>query len=130
MVYNRLWFDDGLFGLTIGGGAITNPGRYLVLLPPIDGATAATGTPYFTENAGDQFMAWDSSITFNFMPTQNITWLFEIIHRQSSVPYFSGPGGVTPPGGNNGNPGELIPGWAPDLVKYENRMEIALMVRI
>ncbi len=40
MVYNRLWFDRDRFGLTIGGGAINNPGRYLVLVPPINGATA------------------------------------------------------------------------------------------
>ena len=43
----------GSFGLTIGGGAMTNPGRYLVLVPPINGATAASGTPYFTANPGD-----------------------------------------------------------------------------
>ena len=34
--------------LTLGGGAINNPGRYLVLIPPINGATAFSGTPYFT----------------------------------------------------------------------------------
>src|SRR5207247_6736058 len=39
MVYNRLWFHKDSFGLTIGGGKINNPGRYLVLLPPINGAT-------------------------------------------------------------------------------------------
>src|SRR5262249_589857 len=38
MAYNRFWFHKDLFGLTLGGGAITNPGRYLVLLPPINGA--------------------------------------------------------------------------------------------
>ena len=27
---------------------MNNPGRYLALTPPINGATAATGTPYFT----------------------------------------------------------------------------------
>ncbi|MDT9136366.1 hypothetical protein RSW15_24855, partial [Escherichia coli] len=47
--YNRFWFDRDHYGLTIGGGKINNPGRYLVLLPPINGATAASGTPYFTE---------------------------------------------------------------------------------
>ena len=41
------------FTLTVGGGEITNPGRYLVLMPPINGATAASGTPYFSENPGD-----------------------------------------------------------------------------
>src|SRR5438132_3485938 len=53
MLYNRLWFDNDRYGLTIGGGQINNPGRYLVLLPPINGATAASGTPYFTENPGE-----------------------------------------------------------------------------
>jgi hypothetical protein len=38
MFYDRTWFDHDLFGLTIGGGQMSNPGRYLTLLPPIDGA--------------------------------------------------------------------------------------------
>ncbi len=63
MFYNRFWFDRDKYGLTLGGGKINNPGRYLVLLPPINGATAASGTPYFTENPGDQFKAWDASGT-------------------------------------------------------------------
>ena len=33
MFYNRLWFDNDKYGLTIGGGQINNPGRYLVLAP-------------------------------------------------------------------------------------------------
>ena len=43
MLYNRLWFHKDLYGVTLGGGQINNPGRYLVLLPPINGATAALG---------------------------------------------------------------------------------------
>ena len=30
MVYDRYWFDKDLFGFTLGGGVINNPGRYLV----------------------------------------------------------------------------------------------------
>jgi hypothetical protein len=41
MIYNRLWFHKDLYALTLGGGQINNPGHYLVLLPPINGATAA-----------------------------------------------------------------------------------------
>ena len=63
MVYNRFWFHKDLYALTIGGGEINNPGRYLVLLPPINGATAISGTPYFTENPGDPYKAWDVSAT-------------------------------------------------------------------
>jgi hypothetical protein len=41
---------------------INNPARNLVLLPPIDGATAALGTVYFTENPGDSYKAWEASM--------------------------------------------------------------------
>ena len=104
MAYNRLWFHKDLFALTMGGGMMNNPGRYLTLLPPINGAWAARGTPYFTENPGDKAHMWDSTINFQYMPRQYITWWAEAGYRHSDVPYFAGRGGVTPPGGNNGFP--------------------------
>jgi hypothetical protein len=130
MTYQRLWFHRDLFAFTLGGGAINNPGRYLVLLPPINGATAISGTPYFTENPGDQFRAWDASATFDYMPRQFITFRWEYNHRASNVPYFSGPGGITPQGGNTGPPGSFVPGFTPDLKKYENRFTIAILVKM
>jgi hypothetical protein len=130
MIYNRLWFGQDRYGLTLGGGAITNPGRYLVLMPPINGATAFSGTPYFTENAGDQFSAWDASVTLDYMPDEFVTFRIEFDHRHASVPYFAGPGGVTPPNGNTGAPGSLVPGWTPDLRNTENRINCALMVKL
>jgi hypothetical protein len=130
MAYNRFWFHKDLFAVTLGGGAVTNPGRYLVLLPPINGATAFSGTPYFTENPGNRFKAWDASATFDYMPRQFVTFRWEYNHRASNVPYFSGPGGVTPPGGNTGLPGSFVPGWTPDLRKYENRFTIAVLVKM
>ena len=129
MAYNRLWFHKDLYGFTFGGGKINNPGRYLVLLPPINGATATSGTPYFTENPGDPYKAWDISGTFDYMPSQYITFRWEVNHRAASVPYFSGSGGITPPGGNTGAPGSVVSGWTPDLVKDENRMNWALLVK-
>jgi hypothetical protein len=142
MVYNRLWFDRDRYALTLGGGKINNPGRYLVLLPPINGATAASGTPYFTENPGDPYKAWDVSGTFDWMPSQYITFRWEYNHRAANVPYFSGSGGVTPPGGNNGAPGSFVclsgfttcngsptNTWLPDLRKTENRLNMAILVK-
>jgi hypothetical protein len=129
MVYNRLWFHKDLYGFTLGGGKINNPGRYLVLLPPINGATAATGTPYFPENPGDPYKAWDASATFDYMPSQYITFRWEYDHRAANVPYFTGRGGLTPPGGNNGNPSAIVSGWSPDLVKDENRLDLAILVK-
>jgi hypothetical protein len=146
MIYNRTWFHRDMFGFTVGGGKINNPGRYLVLLPPINGATAATGTPYFTENPGDPYKAWDMSTTFDYMPSQYITFRWEANYRAANVPYFSGRGGVTPPGGNNGHPGSFTcldgsvaatptscpPGvglWTPDLRKNETRLNMAILVK-
>jgi hypothetical protein len=130
MAYQRFWFDHDKFGATIGGGVMANPGRYLVLLPPINGATASTGTPYFTQNPGDKFRAYDFQGTFDYMPSQFVTWRVEFTQRGANVPYFTGPGGLTPPGGNNGSPGSLIDGWTPDLRKRENRWIFALLVKL
>lgn len=129
MVYNRLWFKHDKYGLTAGGGAIDNPGRYLVLLPPINGATAVSGTPYFTENPGDKFRAWDTQMTFDYMPSPFVIFRSEFNHRAANVPYFSGRGGVTPPGGNSGPAGSVVEGWAPDLRKLENRLTFAMLVK-
>ena len=129
MLYNRLWFAKDKYGLTLGGGKINNPGRYLVLLPPINGATATSGTPYFTENPGDPYKAWDASTTLDYMPSQYITFRWEYNYRAASVHYFSGPGGVTPPGGNQGPPGSVVNGFTPDLRRTENRLNFAILVK-
>ncbi len=129
MAYQRLWFVNDHLGITLGGGAIVNPGRYLVLVPPINGATAFSGTPYFTQAPGDRYSAWDMQATADFMPSEWITLRAEYTHRAANVPYFTGPKGVTPPGGNQGTPGSLVTGWTPDLVKLENRLTLAMMLR-
>jgi hypothetical protein len=129
MLYNRLWFAKDRYGFTLGGGKINNPGRYLVLIPPINGATAASGTPYFTANPGDPFKAWDASATFDYMPSQYITFRWEFDHRAANVPYFSGRGGITPTGGNQGTPGSLVDNFTPDLRRDENRLNMAIMVK-
>ena len=130
MAYQRFWFHKDLFAVTLGGGGINNPGRYLVLLPPVNGATAITGSPYFTQSPGDPYKAWDASTTFDYMPRQFITWRFEYNHRASNVPYFTGNGGITPHGGNTGDPTALVPGFFPDLRKRENRFIIAVLVKL
>ncbi|HEV2398090.1 MAG TPA: outer membrane beta-barrel protein [Candidatus Sulfotelmatobacter sp.] len=158
MAYNRFWFHKDLFGLTLGGGKINNPGRYLVLLPPINGETAitaATSSPYFTENPGDPFKAWDSSVTFDYMPKQYITFRWEYDYRHASVPYWSGRGGITPPGGNTGSPEDFVCNngvssgatvlasaaafctspqqnssvWFPDLRKNEQFIDLSILVK-
>ena len=113
MLYDRTWFNKDKYAFTIGGGKINNPGRYLVLLPPINGETASSASissPYFSENPSDPYKAWDTSFTYDYMPRQWLTFRWEYDYRHASVPYWTGRRGITPPGPggvpytNNGYP--------------------------
>ena len=136
MFYNRVWFNHDKMAWTIGGGVMKNPGRYLVLYPTGDASplpnpnspTQTQGTHPFSANPGDQFEGWDCSTNFDFMPNQSITFRVELVHRESSVPYFAGSGGVTSPTGYTTTP--LPADWKPDLVKMENRIIFAVLFRI
>jgi hypothetical protein len=97
MAYDRTWFNHDLYAITLGGGFMNNPGRYLALTPPINGATAATGTPYFTQQPGQKLYQWDTQLNFQYMPKDWITWWTEVTFRHSDVPYWTGSGGMTPP---------------------------------
>jgi hypothetical protein len=130
MLYNRFWFLHDTVGFSFGGGAMVNPGRYLVLTPPINGATAATGSAYFSQAPGDDYKAWDMTLTLDYMPSQFVTFRGEYTHRAANVPYFAGPGGITPKDGNTGAPGSSVDGFAPDLQKAEDRVMFAILVRI
>ena len=156
MIYNRILFKKDILGLTLGGGEMSNWGRYLTLLPPINGADAVTGSPYFTELPGQRAHMWDSTVTLQYMPKQYITWWGEVGYRHSDIPYFAGRGGVTPPGyplgGTNGAPGQFacmsgapsgasdLPTatsncsgsggvWFPDLRRSETKISLGVMVK-
>jgi len=153
MVYNRIWWHKDLFAMTLGGGAINNPGRYLTLVLPVNGADAISGTPYFPSYPGAPFKAWDSTATFDFMPSQFTTFRLEFGYRHSNVPYWSGRGGITPPGGNNGAPADYVCGsgassgqtdltaaqaacggpgsvWFPDLRRGQALLMLSVMVKL
>jgi hypothetical protein len=105
MAYNRIWWHKDLLATTIGGGWMNNPGRYLTLVLPVNGADAISGTPYFPAYPGAPLKAWDTTATLDYMPSQFATFRLEFGYRHTNVPYWSGRGGITPPGGNNGFPG-------------------------
>lgn len=136
MVYHRLWFNRDRMAWTLGGGVMTNPGRYLVLYPTGDASplpnpnnpTQTLGTHPFSANPGDEFKGWDASTNFDYMPNQSITFRVELVHREANVPYFAGSGGVTSPTGYTTTP--LPADWKPDLVKVENRLIFAVLFRI
>lgn len=136
MMYHRVWFHQNRFAWTVGGGLMTNPGRYLVLYPTGDASplpdpndpTKTEGTHPFSANPGDQFRGWDISTNLDWLPNDNMTVRLELVHRESSVPYFAGRGGVTSPTGYTTTP--IPQGWAPDLVKSEDRLILAILFRL
>jgi hypothetical protein len=84
--------------------------------------------------------------TFDWMPKEYITFRWEATHRHAYVPYWSGAGGITPPGGNNGFPSEYacmnggpsltVAGcaanggvWYPDLRENETLIDLDIPVK-
>ena len=154
MAYNRWWWHRDLFALTVGGGQINNPGRYLTLVLPINGADAISGTPYFPAYPGATFKAYDGTATFDWMPSQFATFRLEFGYRHTNVPYWSGRGGITPPGGNNGSPADFVCSsgassgqtdltlaetacgggkssiWFPDLREGQALLSLSIMVKL
>ena len=135
MFYNRMWIGKKI-AWTFGGGWMKNPGRYLVLyptgqaspLPNPNNPTQSEGAFPFSANPGDQSEGWDCSSNLDFMPNQSLTFRVEFVHRESSVAYFAGKGGVTSQTGYS--TATLDPDWRPDLVKSENRILFALLFRL
>ncbi len=149
MLYHRIWFGDGMkWGWTAGGGFMSNPSRYLSLVPP----GLATDSFLAASTPGSKMSGWDASTCIDFNPNQFMTLRFELVHRFMNVPYFNGPGGVSGPTGYTANPansfnpnsyipnpptvvnglGQTVanPNFVPfDLVNSESRFIIALITR-
>jgi Putative beta-barrel porin-2, OmpL-like. bbp2/Carboxypeptidase regulatory-like domain len=153
MAYNRWWWAHDQLAATLGGGWMNNPGRYLTLVLPINGADAISGTPYFPAYPGAPLKAYDGTATLDWMPSQFATFRLEFGYRHTNVPYWSGREGITPPGGNNGLPQYFVcnsgatagtadltqayaacggPGsvWFPDLRKGQALLSFSIMVKL
>jgi hypothetical protein len=87
------------------------------------------------------------------MPKQYITFRWEYDYRHANVPYWSGRGGITPPGVNNGSPtdfacitgvssgqttlpaaetacgGGMSSVWFPDLRRDESFIDMSILVK-
>jgi hypothetical protein len=136
------------WGTTIGGGFISNPSRYLALVPP----GLATDSFLAASTPGSKMAGWDASATVDYSPNQFLTLRMEFVHRFMNIPYFNGPGGVSGPTGYTANPatsfnpnsyisnpatitnaqGQTVPNpnFVPfDLVKSETRVILALIAR-
>jgi hypothetical protein len=141
MVYQRFWLFDEL-AFTVGGGMMSNPGRYLVLAPTgiaspfqplsIQGVSynsplAGNQQQFFSLNPGTTFNAQDWELGIQYMPNELITYDLEYNHRQADTSYFAGHGGVTSPDGYSTT--SVPPGWRTDLAKSDSRIIAAMLLR-
>jgi hypothetical protein len=137
MMYHRVWFGD-FFAVTAGAGFMSNPSRYLVLAPtgnasgvpqPLStqGVQYVPPTSGYDMNFGTHFNAWDYEFGIQYMPIEQFTFDLEFNHREADTAYFAGHGGVTSPDGYITT--MAPPGWRADLVKYDDRIIGAWLVR-
>jgi hypothetical protein len=123
---NRMWFNHNKLALTLRGDYVTNPGGYLAFSPAAPGAIP---NDYDIAIAnGDKLKMTQLAATFDVMPSDHVTFRCEFAHRNSNVPYFAGPGGTTSQTGFITDAPD--PTWKPDLRKTENRIIVAVNVRL
>ena len=96
---------------------------------------------------------WDATLNFQYYPREFLTFWWEAGYRHSNIPYFTGRGGITPPGGNNGSPttyacstgassgatdlasaqlacgGGAASVWFPDLRKTQTVVSMGILVK-
>jgi hypothetical protein len=140
MMYDRTWFDHDHWAFTFGGGFMDNPGRYLALIPSIDGDSAQNysndpaANAAFTESPGLPWTCWDYDFGFQYMPTEYLTFDLEYTHRFSTINYFNGPGGETSSDGWQAGAGtgsqQVSGGYTPNLVQFEDVIVGSIMVHI
>ncbi len=124
-VANRLWFHKNKLALTLRGDIITNPGLYLAFTPsPV---TPNDFTDAIANDPKQKLNILQTTVTFDIMPNDMITFRLEYGYRKSNVPYFAGREGTTSPDGWIDTP---VANWRPALQKTENRITVALNFRL
>jgi hypothetical protein len=84
------------------------------------------GDPY-TLPGGRSYLLGGIAITNDFAPSPWVLFRLEYAHREASQPYFSGHGGITGPSGLQG---PLVPTFAPDLQKSDDRLILNATLRL
>jgi len=124
---NRIWFNKNKLALTLRGDYLVNGGNYLAFSPspvtPNDYSNSFNTDPY------KPLEILQGTATLDIMPNDFVTFRFEYGYRQANMPYFAGHAGTTSPSGWVNGP-TTLGGWKPDLQKTENRVTVAINIRL
>ncbi len=115
---NRVWWTHYL-ATTVRGDIFYDERGTLVQQLPV-------GNPYQLPQ-GRSYLLGGVSITVDAQPSPWVLFRLEYSHRESSVPYFSGHGGITGPSGIQG---PVVPTFAPDLQQRDDRIILNATLRL
>jgi hypothetical protein len=87
------------------------------------------GSPYSLPNKGP-FLGGGVSLTMDFLPSPWILFRLEYMHREANMPYFSGHGGITGPGGVPPATPVAEAGFVPDLQNRDDRLVLNGTLRL
>ncbi len=118
---NRVELDDR-FALCARADIFYDKTQALVTQLPL-------GSPYQLPDAGE-FLGGGVTLTADFSPSPWLLLRLEYMHRWSNVPYFSGSGGITGPGGVAPPDAASAGGFTPDLRKSDDRVVLNATLRL
>ena len=84
------------------------------------------GSPYVLPNAG-KLVVGGASVTMDYWPSPWLLTRLEYAHRGANMPYFSGRGGITGPGGL---PASDPSTFTPDLQRSDDRITANVTLRL
>ena len=87
------------------------------------------GSPYALPD-GREFLGGGVTATLDYSPSPWMLLRFEYAHRAANVPYFSGPGGITGPGGVAPVDAAAAASFTPDLRKSDDRLVVNATLRL
>ena len=112
-------FESGKFALTLRADIFYDETQALIQQLP-------SGSPYSLPDSR-AFLGGGATATLDFWPSPWLLCRLEYSHRAANIPYFSGPGGITGPGGTaSADPSSFVP----DLRKSDNRIVANLTLRL
>jgi len=118
---NRVELDDR-WAFCLRGDLFYDRTQALVTQLPL-------GSPYSLPDAGE-FLGGGFAGTLDFLPSPWLLLRLEYAHRLANIPYFSGPGGITGPGGVAATDPAGVASFKPDLRQSDDRVVANITLRL
>ena len=113
---------QGDFALTLRGDFFYDQSQTLVTSFPLE-------SPYSRPDRDKEFVGGGVTATLDYWPSPWLLTRLEYMHREANIPFFSGHGGITGPGGVAPAAG-AVGSFTPDLKTYDDRIVVNATLRL